>query len=209
MRSDTSFKGIPVAKAKTPFNTFQIYKITTNDNDFIKKVQHNINLKKLMPGLKNETYDIWEAVTDSALSTGLHNSSTVVLATENRPCGAMNFSQNKTSFDLNYISTWPIKKGEKVPFAGKTLFMELCRRFLEEKLSSINLIALRYAPFDPVGKYLRLGFKPYGGNDYAEIMRINKERVKNTFETLKENISFEPIKDAKNIDLLQELNINA
>ena len=209
MISDTSFKGIPVAKAKTPFNTFQMYKITPDDSAFIQKIQKSINLRALMPGLDNEEYEIWEGVTRTALTNPLDKSDTFIITTQNKPCGVMNISQKKASFDLNFISTWPVKQGEKVPFAGKALFTELFRRFVESKQALINLVALRYAPFDPVGKYLKLGFMAFGGNNYTEIMRINQGRASKTLETLKQHVSLEPIKDAKNVDLLKELNINA
>ena len=209
MISNISFKGIPIAKAKTPFNSFKMYKITPEDRTSIEKIQKGINLRELLPGMKHDTYKIWEGVTHAAFSNSLDESTTILLTAESRPCGVMNFSENKFSFDLNDISTWPVKSGEKVPFAGKTLFMELFRRFWETNFSSINLVALKYEPFDPVSKYLKLGFKPLGGNDCAEIMRINRHSAGKTLKMLKQNVSIEPLIDTKNVDLQKELKINA
>lgn len=201
-----NFQGIPTAKVKTPFNTINLYNINSEDYGLVHKIKKNLNLKELMPGLKENEYNIWDSIIHSAFVDNFYrNSQAIIAACENKPCGVMNFDKNRASFSLNYIGTWPITKGQKVPFAGKSLFMELFKKFLDSKALFIELNALRYGPFDPVGKYLKLGFKPYGGDNYQEIMRMNRETAQKSFQRLEQDIKFETIDSSQNVNLTKEL----
>lgn len=208
MTSNINFKGIPVAKAQTAVNSFKIYRLGANDIDFARELQRNINLRKLMPNLKISEYNIWSSMIREALfDTSFMNTQRLLTTVNNSPCGIMNYSINKASVNLNYIGTWPQEIGKKVPFAGKTLFTALFKHFSESKALFINLVAMRLAPFDPMGKYLKLGFKRCGGDNYQEIMRIDRDRANKTLETLQQEIELSKIENASDVNLFDELKL--
>ena len=152
-----------------------------------------------MPGLSEYQYQIWDDTIQKALAQKCKN--TFLLAKHRVPCGVLNYAQTPYMFNVNYAATWPVCSAQRVPFAGKALFLELFRHFLESSAQIIELWGIKNAPFDPVGKYRQLGFKMYGGDNFQELMRINREQAANTMDKFKDIIKLQSVKQNLDIDL--------
>ena len=208
MTSNINFKGILVSKTNLANNTLALYNLTPDDKNFIKSLQKSIDLPKLYPNLTLHQYGIWNNIICQGLGEYCNNETSTVLLTSNKtPCGVLNYSSTPKQYEINYIATWPEAYNKRVPFAGKTLFTELFQRFLSTKAHVIELTALKYSPFNPIGKYLELGFKMYGGNHIEEIMRIDRKTVQRAFERLKELVTLQPVKNSPNINLEKTLRL--
>ncbi len=191
-----SFQGIQTASAIGGLN---IYKLTDKDKRLAEKLANDISLKTLMPGLSEYQYQIWDDTIQKALAQKCKN--TFLLAKHRVPCGVLNYAQTPYMFNVNYAATWPVCSAQRVPFAGKALFLELFRHFLESSAQIIELWGIKNAPFDPVGKYRQLGFKMYGGDNFQELMRINREQAANTMDKFKDIIKLQSVKQNLDIDL--------
>lgn len=191
-----SFKGFHTASAGSGLN---VYKLTDRDREFTKKLAGSINLPKLMPGLSESQYQIWNDTMKKGL-TRLEGEK-LLLTQGSIPCGIMNYTGTPYKFNVNYTATWPAEAGKRVPFAGKTLFLELFNRFLKSNAQIVELLGIKYAPFDPVGKYLELGFKMYGGDNYHELMRTNREQVCKTTNRFRDLIKLKSIENSEDVDL--------
>lgn len=203
-----NFYGIPVAEVKAAGNNLKLYRLNSKDKGFMDNLYKTLDLRRLYPGFNNLQYNIWDEVTKMALKYADNNGKqTLLLTCNNSPCGVANYSHQTPKFRLNYISTWPVNVAQKVPYAGKVLFMELFRQFLDKDCYSMELSALKYAPFNAICKYLSLGFIPCGGDNYQEIMRANKKNISNSLNNLKQNINFIPINHGQEINLTEHLNI--
>ncbi len=206
--NNINFRGIPIAKTKIAENNLTLYKLTSRDKEFTDRLYHSLNLPELYPGFNKLQYGIWDEVTHLGLSqTYEKNQNTMLITADNRPCGVLNYSAHSPKFNLNYVSTWPIKIGQKVPLAGKTLFMEFFRQFLNSDCRTIELCALKYAPFSAISKYLSLGFKPRGGDNFRELMRTDRESAAKTLQKLEQSINLSSVKDSNDYDLIQRLEI--
>ena len=111
-------------------------------------------------------------------------------------------------FEVNYVSTWPNKENSRGLLAGKTLFMELFNIFKEDaRRKTINLEALRCAPFSPISKYMELGFKSYGGSNFQEYMRISRDGVLKSIDKYKDLILRREIKNPVEVDFNNTVHI--
>ena len=81
-------------------------------------------------------------------------------------------------------------KNKKVPFAGQILFNEFFKRVLDSSVDAVELLALKYSPFSPISKYLKLGFKQLGGTDGLETMRISRQGIQTAIQKQDEFISY-------------------
>ena len=207
--SNVNFQGINIANVNVAGNSFKLYRLTSKDKQFVNELYHNIDLKEMMPNLKSLEYTIWDNMTSHGLFDGSWHCAQSILTTLNKkPCGVANYTLASRNSELNYISTWPLEKGKKVSFAGKSLFMHIFQDFLKTDFRSINLAAMTYAPFDVVSKYLSLGFKSRGGDNFQNLMTINRDSVINTVEKLKKNIQYEPLNEKLDKDLYEVLDVN-
>ena len=204
-------KGIPIAdfKVRGVDASYKLYSINHKDKSFLARMYKSIDLKKLMPNLKDHDYIMWDAVIDTAIKRTNSADNISLLETCNDvPCGILNYKDINNRYNLNYVATFPVKAGEKVPFAGQIIFNEFFNRFLNSDKKNIELYAIKKSYFDPVSKYLGLGFRMMGGDNNYEKMVINKERAKQTLLKQKEFIGYTPIKTSENIDLNEHINLN-
>lgn len=205
-----SFKGIPVADvsifSKNITKKAKLYQLTQNDKNFIEHLYWAVDVAELMPGFKDFQYGLWDEIIRHGLDSGLFKGGCSILEVQdNRPCGVLNYSKIRDFHNLNFIATWPLKKGEKAPFAGKVLIKEFLERVLKTGSEKIELEALRFGHFDCISKYLKLGFKLAGGDNYQETMVMKRENIPKSIEMLDENISFDRIDSNKEEDLFKFL----
>ena len=217
----TKFEGLPLSriKATTKEKTaeYTLYKVFPKDCDFLNDVYNNIDLTKRMPGLAHNKYFIWNQVIKLGLCGSLGKANTTILIANKHknPCGFLNFTEYDKKYQVNYVATWPVIPKVKEFMAGKVLFAELFNSFVKSNNTLIELEALRNAPFDPISKYMELGFRFCGGSNYQETpwlnlpikMRINKDNVLKITEKLKKNIQRQEIPNPQEIDLYKKLNI--
>lgn len=201
---NNTFSAIPVAnvKVKGLQNKYKLYDITHKDREFLEDFYDSIDLKKLMPGLKEGEYLTWDGIIQSAIELSARGGrKTILEVCDNKPCGLLNYSQRGDHFHLNYIATIPIEPTKKVPFAGQVLFNEFFRRVLDSCVDKIELKAVKNAPFSPKSKYLKLGFVSTGGNDFAETMKIYRNGIVAACEKQDEFICYEPELRQQNVNL--------
>ena len=178
--NSTQFKAIPISKIKVNGieKPYKLYEITKKDNDFLEGLYDSINLKELMPGLNENDYCVWDGIIESAIQvTNKGGRKTLLETCDDKPCGLINYSKFCDKFHVNYIATFPTEPSKKVPFAGQILFNEVFKRLLDSCIDVIELKALRSSPFSPITKYSKLGFKPLGGTDYYERMKIYRSEI--------------------------------
>lgn len=210
--NNQKFRGIPIADVsilnKNVPNKIKLYKLSSKDKEFLDNLYLTIDVKKLMPGMSDIKYDIWDEIIYYGLKSLTYTNRKGILEVQNGiPCGIINYKSEKDKWYVNYIATWPIKTGEKTPFAGKILFKEFFEQFLKSSANGVELNALKFAPFNCVSKYLELGFKQLRKSTYQEAMGITREDVSKTLQKFDENISSVKIKNGKNENLCKFLNL--
>lgn len=213
LNKNINFKGIPVSDihVRGLESKIRIHKLTKNDTEFIDKLCDNINLSELMPKIQPKKLDFWKSIIEWGLNASKQSDKKGYLLTyDGIPCGNLTYAEYPDKFHLNYVSTWPIQKEQKVPFAGQVLFKQLYEDFIQSKLQKIELNASRFSPFSIIGKYLQLGFKMLGGDDCCEKMATDRTRVLQTLQKLNQIIEIKPIIDApeENLAATLKLNIN-
>ena len=113
----------------------------------------------------------------------------------------INFSSFTNKFHINYVATFPVEPKTKVPFAGQILFNEVFKRVLDSCTDMVELKALRYSPFSPISKYLKLGMKPMGGTDYYEKMRLERNEILSAVNKQEQFFTVTEINDRRDIPL--------
>ena len=194
-----AFKGINIAHVAE--HDIKIYKITQKDNLFLNNLGKQIQIKKLIPELSDDGQKVYKSILNTGLvsaQSNLHES--MLLTYKDTACGIIVNTKNKTKYYVNYICTFPIKPKEKAPLGATTMFLQMFKEFLNDSNASfIELDAIRYG--SAISKYLRLGFKPIGGDDKFEKMRISRNKIMEVFEKLKEKINLVQLQNQPDIDL--------
>lgn len=205
--NNINFKGINVSNANILNHKMSIYKLTEKDKPFIKQLSEKVNLKNLIPDITPDDFKIYDFFLKRGLNNAMgKNKEGLLLACDYIPCGIMANTAGKFTQEVNYICTWPVEPGVKAPFGAQTLFAQMFGNFLKSGANFIELNATRFG--DAISKYRHLGFKSYGGNNYTEIMRINKDGVQASFEKLKEKLNFIPKNNNTDLNLFKILKLN-
>lgn len=212
----TNFRAVHIANANNTLKgvstNFKLYRITEQDREFLDNMYKKTNLRKLMPTITEQEFDVWNSVFNKAVNTaGRPNRTAFLIATDNKPCGiAVSSVDCYNKYKLNNICTFPIETGKRPALAGKTLFRPIFDDFLASGCKQIEVEALKFGPFSPVSKYLQLGFGMYGGSDYVELMRTNRPKVLQTLKKLNELIFYSPVRnmgEPAKTDLFSELSL--
>lgn len=206
-----SFSAIPLSKIhiKTPKikQSYKLYDLTREDHKYLENLYDKINLEELCPKLQIPQYFMWDSIIHDALickPDNIHKA--YLIATENKqPCGIINFKELPRKYFISLVSTWPISKNCKPPFACKAMMNEIFHKFINDDAKSIELYALRGSVGSPISKYLDMGFGIYGGDDITETMRIRRSKVAEMLEKFKQFMTREPLTKQENIDLSKEL----
>lgn len=204
IRNDNiSFKANMVAQC----GQLKLYKLTDSADiralkDFCKKT----DFQKLMPGLKKNKTDRWHEMLEYAIeNTENPGNVSYVESINNKICGIITYFPNPTTI-IDCICTIPVKTGEKVKLAGKTLFYQVFKDFLEYKGSRIKLAAITNGPYNTIKKYKELGFKETMESTYTTTeMEVNKFKVKEAANQLKSIIPYKQTKTER-VDLRTLLN---
>lgn len=186
----------------------KILKLTDRaDLNFIKELPERVDIQRLMPNLTKDEYARWNEMLEYAVDNAQKKENTTYLQIlEGKPCGIITFTPGNTT-KLDCICTWPIRFGEKVKLAGKTLFYQMFKDFQQLKSKKIKLDAITNGPYDVVTKYETLGFKRTSNIHPTKVeMEINAAKIKETIRTLDNLIDYENIKPEK-IDLRLNLDI--
>ncbi len=206
-----SLKGIPLTsfKVKGSSSFYEVYKVTKKDKNFLQDMYNSIDLTKLMPNMHQWDYINWDGILKEAIGKSMQDDRITYLETYNdKPCGIMNFSTMQEGFYLNFISTFPTERKKRVPCGGQILFNKLFKDFIKTGSLFIGLCALKFAPFNPISIYSKLGFKPTTEDDCMVDMEISKKSVEEALSKQSEFLSATEITDGKDIDLGNVINLN-
>ncbi len=219
----TNFRAIHIANAnnsvKGVATNFKIYRITERDSDFLDCMKA-IDLGRLMPKMRATDVDTWDSVLKSGLMYARDTErKAFLLASESRPCGIIAAKKQFNKYMVESFCTFPIEPEKRLPLAGKTLIRPLFEDFLSSAQRTLELNALKYSPFSGISTYLSLGFKMCGGSDYVELMRTNKDLVRQTLKKLDSLMTYSPVMrgggglseptlPCKDLDLFNELRID-
>ena len=80
-------------------------------------------------------------------------------------------------------------------------------KILKTDCNFVELLAIKYSPFSAISKYMQMGFRSIGGDNFFENMSINRERMTKALSQTKELIKLEPITNAPEEDLLKTLKL--
>lgn len=198
------FKGINISNNYENINKIALFKLTETDRPFLKTLRNKINLRELIPNIKNDEFEIYDHIIKKSLENALaKNNESLLLTCNNIPCGIIVNKFCKTKQIVEYICTWPFKKNQKLPFGAQTLFSETFNRFCNTNLNFIELYATRFGT--AISKYNSLGFKSLGGDNYTELMRISREKIYETQKYLEEKINLRPATSSEDVDLTKIL----
>ena len=205
-----AFGAIKLADTKNYINNIEtpisVYLITQKDSAFLDKLGKSLKMRDLMSQLSENMCNIWQEIFNIAISQAKSKDKVTLMGFfKNKPCSVMNYTKEKNSYKINTICSWPVEPDEKVPYAGKTLFSLLFRDFLQSDCKHIDIDAITNGPFSAVAKYMSLGFKQRGGENYILAMRANKESVAKSLNSLDEFITVNPSVCFKEVDLFGKL----
>lgn len=193
--SYTSFNGYKVANVKKftgdKLTSIDIYKLGSDDKSFITKLLSKIDYKKLCPQLSELDQLRWQKIFDFCLNQfkGI-DSKTYLAVSDNSPCGIITYSGLR-DVHLNGICAIPNSDGKKIPFVGKSLFLQLFKMAKNYDAKSIRLEAVTDGPFNVIKKYEELGFKNEGCSKFGYIdMVSNKFNIDNQIKTLSKELEF-------------------
>ena len=210
--SNINHKGIPIADIKINGGDacYKLFSVNHKDKTFLEKMYDSVDLRKLMPKMPDYYHVVWDEVLRNAVRLTHSSGTKSVLETyNNTPCGILNYKEVNNKYHVNYVATFPTDAGKRIPCAGQILFYELFNRFINSDKQFIRLSAIKISPFDPIIKYLRLGFKMRGGDNYCEIMGINRERALETLSKQKKFIEYKSIENTQFVDLNKEIKLNS
>lgn len=211
-RQQNSFQGLHTAKITGNLNNIKtnidIFRIDKHDKNFLKLLCKDINMENRMPGLTKYEYERWHEMLELAVDEASKESNTSYIASVNdRACGIISFNEGRKKFHLHCICTWPVEFGEKVKFAGKSLFYQMFKNFADQNSGKIELEAITNGPYDTVNKYKKLGFKEITSEGHKVLMETNKYEVKNTLNNLKRMLNYIPAQNPVEIRLIDTLEI--
>lgn len=199
-----AFGAIPVAKvrAKASNSVYRLYQLEQTDRTFLERLSEKVDVRNLYPNLTEDEHFIWDGSLKKAIDTSLDTGRTAYLETcDGVPCGIMNYSGKPNSIHFDRIATFPIKKGERVPYAGQILYHQLYKQFLKEGKESISVVSPRHSPFSPIANYVRMGFKLMGGTEYTENLKISEDAVKKAYANQQKFLTFDRFKKSESVNL--------
>ncbi len=210
-KNNTSFTGIHILNTKclsrdNKITRLKVFELTPDDKPFLRYMYNNLEIERLAPQIDSIKMEVWYTMLKEAIDlSGGQKYKSYLLARGKKPCGVMTFEPNSHKYEITRVCTWPVKKNEKVPLAGKTLFKTAFEEFLKSNANIINIDAIKNGPYDTVGKYMQLGFKPVGGGNFIEVMRTTRSAVTQTLEKLNSLITSKPTGKTENVNLFDEL----
>lgn len=165
-QKNQSFKALPAASTtiinKGIKSEIQILKLGVEDIEFLEELKTRINMKKLLPKMKDTLdFDYWQKTIDEGLNSAMKRSvpDKFLAVMDNCPCGILTFGEEYGTESLKYIASWPTKPDNQVKNVGKSLM----RHFFEIMQNRKSVEAVVYpelhSPVDIVGFYEKLGFK--------------------------------------------------
>lgn len=199
-----NFGAIHISNKKINFNDIEtsidIYKLQPQDYSFISSLKNSTNLKELMPNMKSSYRKTWQYIFDLAV-TNIHKKTmtSYIAFNNNKPCGIMNYRNEGNRLFLDTICTFPTEKGQRIPFAGKVLMQTLFDDCIKNELGIIELYAITNSPFNPVSKYLWLGFKFISGGQDLRFMRVRKPNIEESLNKLAKMIKTTEYNEEKNL----------
>ncbi len=207
-KNNINFKARHIAVIKNKCNDIKngldLYELNIkHDKSFLKRLDKDIQIKDLMPNLKKQESERWQEMLSYAIIKAQEpNRKTYLLSNKNKPCGIITYLPGKNNYHLDCICTWPTEFGQKVKYAGKSLFNQLFNDFLNHKSKKIKLEAITDGPYNTVNKYKELGFIVTGSQNSNKIlMEINTNNAKNTVNNLKNKLDVTLCNSDENINL--------
>lgn len=193
-----------VALKQIDFNdiktSIDIYKLQPQDESFINMLKTTVKLYELMPNMKPYNINHWQSIFNLSMNNVNPQKMTSYLAlNNNKPCGILNYRNKNNKLFLDTICTFPTEKEKRIPFAGKVLMQTLFEDCIKSGFDTINLNAVTNGPFNAVSKYLSLGFKIIGGEDFVHVMRVQKSDIEISLNKLDKFIKTTVVNEEKNL----------
>lgn len=179
-----------------------IYKLNCqNDINALKELYKKTDFKKLMPEISEKESARWREMFEYAIDNAQNSGNvTYVESFKNKICGIITYFPDSTTV-IDCICTIPIEVGQKVKLAGKTLFYQVFKDFIDFNGKKIKLSAIVNGPYNTINKYKDLGFKETTDITYTYTdMIANKYMVKEVFDGLKNLIKYKQLPEEK-VDL--------
>lgn len=201
INNTTPFKANLAASA----GKLKIYQINYNsDIEALVKLSESTHFDKLMPQNTSQGNERWQEMLDYAIETaGYPGNVTYAAAYNNKLCGIISYFPRPTTV-IDCICTIPTEVGKKVKLAGKTLFLQVFKDFMEYRGSRINLSAITDGPYNTVEKYKSLGFIETSEVTPTYVkMTANQHKIKETLGELSKIIPYKKEKPEKvNLNML-------
>ena len=192
--------------------SYNIYELYDEDKPFLSNMQHAVDLKKLMNvplDMLKKWNALFECATTMETSFGYKN---FLIANENgRPCGAIVTKKyNPNHYKVQYLCTWPAEAGKRVVLAGKSLMLGIYKKILNEDglFSGMSLEAARDGLFNPVKRYLDLGFSHFSGDEYIANMNIDRIKMYEMLDEYDDIVHIEEVRPSRYVYLGNELDIS-
>lgn len=212
-KNQINFAGIHILNTRclsrdNKITRLKVFELTREDMPFLQQMYRNIELEKYVTNIPPAKMEVWYTMLKETINlSGANANKSYLLAKGKRPCGIITFEPNSNKYEITRVCTWPVKKREKVPLAGKTLFKIAFEDFLKSSANIITIDAIKNGPYDTVSKYMQLGFKPMGGGNFIEVMRTTRTAVIQTLQKLNSLITSKPTGKTENVNLFEKLSI--
>ena len=179
-----------------------LYKVSDRaDIIALKNYAKKVDFHALMPNLDKQKSDRWHEMLDYGIDYAESPGNvTYVGAFNNKICGIITYFPDKTAM-IDCICTIPTKVGEKVKFAGKSLFYQVFKDIAEIKSSRAKLSAITNGPFNTIEKYEELGFRQTTDVTATTVkMEANQYKIREALEYLSKLLQYKKA-DGRKIDL--------
>lgn len=207
-----AFQARPIAianvKVRNMSQHYKLYELDCSDRFFLQDLQDAIDIKKLYPQLNKKEYFYYDLVLRNGLSSSItpYSEFTLLANQAKEPCGFMYILKNVSEYYVKYVATWSSEPQKRPLMAGKTLFMHLFNKILENKnVKKVEIDALRKSAFNPAKKYSELGFNSIDSTNSKDFMEITRGDIEKSVGKFQDNIKITPLENESEVCLHQEL----
>lgn len=210
-----AFKGVPIAKIRIKSlpasDEITIFKVSKEDESFLKQMLEKIDLESLYTKVKDKTdFDKWKETIESTI-TNITNGSIGLLGVRNKkPCGIVSYNKipSQKKYYIDHEATWPTQADKGTQCAGKALLRQVFQEAVEDGTQKTMAVTQNFRPRNKTSKDFcrEIGFEENKRMFTQEVNSI--ESHKDVCEKLDNIMDYEKITDGKNANLTNILDLS-
>ena len=210
-----TFKGIPISRVRIKSlpacDEMIIYKVSKDDEPFLKTMLEKIDLESLYTKVKDKTdFDKWKETIESTI-INISNGSIGLLGVRNKkPCGIISYNKipSQKKYYIDHEATWPTQPDKGTKCAGKVLMRQVFGEAVEDGIEKTMAVTQNFRPRNKSSKDFcsEIGFLE---NKRMFTYEVNsKESHLDIVNKLDEIMDYEKISNGKNENLTNILDLS-